>query len=165
MLCQRSRDPPTISCIRDAVKLAGDMPVLGNGDIFTDFDAINMMQTTGCQGVMIARAAIRNPWAVSSLNEAISQLSIESLGSAKLMDHLSKSSSLSKNQTDFDKKTWPTLEQIDQAERVYVEQVTKYKTKEKFVKFNLSNFDRMRQVALKKDYSIKVCTPRTIHLK
>ena len=78
MTMQRSRDPPTIACIRDAVKLAGDMPVIGNGDIFTDFDAINMMQTTGCQGVMIARAAIRTPRAISSFNKAISLLSIES---------------------------------------------------------------------------------------
>ncbi len=147
------------------MKLAGDMPVIGNGDIFTDFDAINMMQTTGCQGVMIARAAIRNPWAISSFNEAISHLSIESLGNAKLMEHLSGSSLFSKNQVEFDKKTWPILEHIDEAERLYTEQATKYKTKEKFVKFNLSNFDRMRQVALKKDYSVKVYTPRTIHLK
>ncbi len=146
MTMQRSRDPPTIACIRDAVKLAGDMPVIGNGDIFTDFDAINMMQTTGCQGVMIARAAIRTPWAISSFNKAISQLSIESLGNAKL-EHLSSLSSFSKNQAEFDKKTWPTPKHIDEAERLYTDQVTKYKTKEKFVKFNLSNFDRMRQVA------------------
>lgn len=44
------------------VKKAVDIPVFGNGDVFTAFDGIRLMQTTGCDGVMVARGAIGNPW-------------------------------------------------------------------------------------------------------
>lgn len=38
------------------------VPVIGNGDIRTPFDAVSMMEQTGCAGVMIARAALAAPW-------------------------------------------------------------------------------------------------------
>ncbi len=44
------------------VKQAVDIPVIGNGDVFSGQDAIDMMEQTGCDFVMIARGALGNPW-------------------------------------------------------------------------------------------------------
>lgn len=48
--------------IIEQVKKAVDIPVIGNGDTFKGQDALDMMDQTGCDFVMIARGAMGNPW-------------------------------------------------------------------------------------------------------
>ena len=59
-----------LSIIR-AVKEAVKVPVLGNGDINSPADALTMLAETGCDGVMIARGALGDPWLFERVNAAI----------------------------------------------------------------------------------------------
>ncbi len=50
------------------VKKKLNIPVIGNGDVFSPGDAARMFEYTGCDGIMIGRAARGNPWIFSRLN-------------------------------------------------------------------------------------------------
>ncbi|MGB8501282.1 tRNA dihydrouridine synthase DusB [Mycobacterium sp.] len=47
------------------------IPVLGNGDIFDADDAVAMMATTGCDGVVIGRGCLGRPWLFAELSAAL----------------------------------------------------------------------------------------------
>jgi nifR3 family TIM-barrel protein len=61
-------DWSAIARLRDA--LPAELPVLGNGDIFSAADALEMVATTGCDGVVVGRGCLGRPWLFGDLEAA-----------------------------------------------------------------------------------------------
>jgi nifR3 family TIM-barrel protein len=57
-----------IATLRDA--LPADLPVLGNGDIFSAADALAMVRRTGCDGVVVGRGCLGRPWLFGDMEAA-----------------------------------------------------------------------------------------------
>ena len=64
-----------LSAIKE-VKNAVKIPVIGNGDIFTAEGAKNMLDYTGCDGVMIGRGALGNPFIFRQIKELFEKGSV-----------------------------------------------------------------------------------------
>ena len=47
------------------------IPVVGNGDVKTPEDALRMFEETGCDGVMIGRASMKNPWIYRQITDGL----------------------------------------------------------------------------------------------
>jgi len=56
--------------IRD-LKNSINIPVIGSGDLFSSQDVVDMLSQTGCDGAMIARGAMGNPWIFREATERI----------------------------------------------------------------------------------------------
>jgi tRNA-dihydrouridine synthase len=56
-----------ISAIKQRVRI----PVVGNGDVWYAADALRMRFETSCDGVMIGRGALRNPWIFEQIDALV----------------------------------------------------------------------------------------------
>lgn len=59
--------------IIESVKKAVNIPVVGNGDIYTANDALSMIERTGCDGIMIGRGAIGNPYIFEEITAGLNK--------------------------------------------------------------------------------------------
>lgn len=135
------------------------MPIFGNGDVFSPLDAARMGYKTGCDGFMIARAAIKNPWVFKDFARMGSR---QSQGRNDEPDPEGTRPEVTNAVTN--QESWPTVDQVNEAMDNYSTTATEWKTKEKFVNFHLENFKRLHRVALTGNKTLKVLTPNTMHL-
>lgn len=54
--------------VKEAIKI----PVIGNGDVFSGEAAIKIKKQTNCDGIMVARGAMGNPWIFREISQALS---------------------------------------------------------------------------------------------
>ncbi len=66
------RGTADLSIIRE-VKEHVDIPVIGSGDVVSGETALRMFKETGCDGIMIARAARGNPWIFGEVMEYLKE--------------------------------------------------------------------------------------------
>jgi nifR3 family TIM-barrel protein len=53
------------------LRKAVSVPLIGNGDVREPEHALRMLRDTGCDGVMVGRAAISNPWALARIRAGL----------------------------------------------------------------------------------------------
>jgi tRNA-dihydrouridine synthase B len=66
------------------------IPVIGNGDIDTASDALDMMDQTGCDAVMVGRAAMTNPFILHQVESLINHGTCRSIVPADILKKMAR---------------------------------------------------------------------------
>lgn len=81
---QMYKEPANWRFIEKAVRVS-QVPIIGNGDIWSSQDIDRMLKETGCHGVMVARGAMKFPWMAQSYRRGhFEELSSERLQKMKV---------------------------------------------------------------------------------
>ncbi len=75
-------DMDIITAVKNAVKI----PVIGNGDVYSADDAVKMLQVTGCDGLMIGRGSLGNPWIFDEIASRLANKEFTSPSIEKRLD-------------------------------------------------------------------------------
>ena len=136
---QRSREPPDWEAIAEVKLAAGAssaLRVIGNGDVRTPGDLNRMRLSTGCDGVMVGRAAMRNPWCLRALADASDGSVSDSRASEP-----STSDSFAAAARESE---WPTLSELERAARENEARSNGLPAAARFRRFRIENFERIR---------------------
>jgi tRNA-dihydrouridine synthase B len=85
-------------CIAHAVQLV-KCPVLANGNVSSAFTAAKVLKDTGAAGVMVGRAAIRNPWIFQQIRQQLSDRPVTLITLAEVRDYIDRLHSMVTAQT------------------------------------------------------------------
>jgi tRNA-dihydrouridine synthase B len=153
---QRSSDPPSPWAIREVKNHCvsngyENFKIIGNGNIFSSSDAILLMQSTGCDGVMIARGAIRNPWIFRNIRTQLDSFSSSATGVPPEIE---------KQLIDDP----PSIDEIKLAIESYKKWTSALEFKQKFIDFHDRNFHRILRNVQEGNEVIQFQYPRNVHI-
>ena len=172
---QKSSDAPTWSAIRE-VKEVATMPVIANGNVTDLRDVAALHRETNCDGFMVARAAIRNPWVFALLGADVA-------APADAADDEQESAAkgggdLNRHRRSDHYLSWPTPSQVEAARADYFRATEQVSDREKehergagatirakYRQFHEANFRRL--LAASRDPALRTAPfrpPRTAHL-
>ena len=145
---QRSSDRSDWAAIRE-IKDIANMSVIGNGDLMSYADALRMMHDTQCDGVMIARGAMRNPWIFKQLrqiNTDPSPIIGNNYGRDMKVDEY-----------------WPCMDELTDVESMYFAWIAQHPpTNRKCLNFHTENFNRIRLCIQRQNFTEKWLNPSKV---
>jgi tRNA-dihydrouridine synthase len=156
---QRSSEAASWEAIREVKEAVGDrLAVIANGDVRSSADAHALLFSSGADGIMLGRAAMRNPWVFADMPRVPPPRPTE--GRGKAMPPV--------GQLWPAEGTWPTVLQVNASEAAWAAWAAQGGgTREKHKAFHAANFKRLRDsaaLAFPNARTRPPLSPSTVHL-